>query len=74
MNTSEDGDAKIILNDRSSLFDCTVRNLTNCGACLEIASPIGIPQQFEISFDRGRSSRPCTVIWQANDQIGIEFG
>jgi hypothetical protein len=25
--------AKIILNNRSSLFDCTVRDLTNVGGC-----------------------------------------
>jgi hypothetical protein len=65
--------AKIILSGHSSLFDCRVRNLTNAGACLQIASPIGIPQLFEITFDCGRSSRPCRLIWQTNDQLGVEF-
>ena len=66
-------EAKIILNSHSSLLDCRVRNLTNFGACLQIASPIGIPQHFELTFDSARSSRLCRVIWQTNDQLGIEF-
>jgi hypothetical protein len=65
--------AKIILNGRSSLFDCTVRNLTNSGACVQTAILIGIPQHFELTFDCARSSRPCRVIWQTNDQFGVEF-
>jgi hypothetical protein len=65
--------AKLILNSRTSLLDCKVRNLTNFGACLQIASPLGIPQQFDITFDCGRSSRPCRVIWRTDHQLGIEF-
>jgi hypothetical protein len=65
--------AKIILNDRSSLFDCTVRNLTNLGASVHVPSTIGSPDIFALSFDSGRSSRGCRVIWRADDKIGVSF-
>jgi hypothetical protein len=64
---------KIILNDRASLFDCTVRNLTNLGASVHVPSTIGIPDVFALSFDFGRSSRGCRVIWRTKDKIGVAF-
>ena len=66
--------AKIILNNRSSLFDCTVINLTNLGSCVCLASSVGIPESFALSFDRARSSRPCRVIWRTEKKLGISFG
>ncbi len=66
--------AKIILNDRSSLSDCTVRNLTNVGASVHVPSTMGIPDVFALSFDCGRSSRQCLVIWRAENKIGVSFG
>jgi hypothetical protein len=65
--------AKIILNDRASLFDCTVRNLTNAGASGHLPSTVGIPDVFSLSFDYGRSSRGCRVIWRADDKLGVWF-
>jgi hypothetical protein len=66
--------AKIILNDQASLFDCTVRDLTNVGASVHVPSTMGIPDVFALSFDCGRSSRQCRVIWRAKHQIGVSFG
>jgi PilZ domain len=65
--------AKIILDNRSSLFDCTVRNLTNHGASVHLASSVGIPDVFSLSFDFGRSSRRCRVIWRTENKIGVVF-
>jgi hypothetical protein len=65
--------AKIILNDRASLFDCTVHNLTNVGASVHVPSTIGIPEVFALSFDFGRSTRGCRVIWRADDKLGVSF-
>jgi hypothetical protein len=65
--------AKSLLNNSTSLLDCSVRNLTNLGACLQISSPLGIPQQFDVTFDYARTRRPCRVIWQTSKQLGVEF-
>jgi len=66
--------AKIILNKRSPLFDCTVFNLTNVGACLCFQSTAGIPDSFDLTFDSARSIRQCHVIWRTESKIGVSFG
>jgi PilZ domain len=63
----------LLMNNSTSLLDCSVRNLTNLGACLQISSPLGIPQQFDVTFDYARTRRPCRVIWQTSKQLGVEF-
>jgi hypothetical protein len=65
--------AKIITNHRSSVVDCTVRNLTNVGACLHVASTYGIPEAFDLSFEGARASRHCHVIWRTDTQVGVAF-
>jgi len=66
--------AKIILNNRSSLFDCTVINMTNLGSCVCLPSSIGIPDSFALSFDGARSSRQCRVVWRTENKLGLSFG
>jgi ribosomal protein S1 len=65
--------AKIILNTRASVIDCTVRNLTNLGACVEMPSVTGTLDSFDLTFDAGRSFRNCHVIWRAGSKFGIVF-
>lgn len=65
--------ARIVFNRRSSTIDCVVRNLTNIGASLHVASTVGIPARFELTFDGGRSSRACNVLWSRQSMLGIAF-
>ena len=66
--------AKIILHNLSSIFDCTVLNLTNVGACICVPSSVGIQNSFDLSFDRANSSRRCRVIWRTENRVGVSFG
>jgi len=66
--------AKIILDRRTSLIHCTVLDLTGCGACLSLAATYRLPETFELTFDYGRSRRPCQVRWRTDDKIGVSFG
>ena len=63
--------AKIGFN-RGSVIDCTMRNISDHGACLKVASPLGIPEFFDLIFDDG-TIRPCCVKWRTATQIGVEF-
>jgi hypothetical protein len=63
--------AKILVMERNSTLDCIVRNLSDTGACLYVASPIGIPAKFELSLDRSRHA--CRVAWQSADRVGVAF-
>ena len=65
--------ARISFNKRSATIDCVVKNLSAQGACLQVASPIGIPEFFDLVFDSDDSIRPCQVVWRNLKQIGVEF-
>ena len=64
--------AKFILG-RSSVFDCVVRDLTNLGAGIDIPNAIDLPEAFEMTFDDGRSIRPCRLVWRTLSKTGVEF-
>jgi hypothetical protein len=69
--------AEIVLSRRASVaaatVPCTLRDLTNLGACLTLAATDRVPDTFELTLDRGRSLRPCRVRWRSADQIGVSF-
>jgi hypothetical protein len=63
---------KIVI-DNQSIIDCTVRTLTYKGASLEIVSPIGIPDIFELSIPVDNFARKCRVSWKQSHRIGVTF-
>jgi hypothetical protein len=65
--------ARILFNKHRSVIDCTVRNLSPVGACLKVASAIGIPERFDVIFDADHTVRPCRVVWHKENQLGVEF-
>jgi PilZ domain len=65
--------ARILFNQHHSVIDCTVRNLSAAGACLNVASAIGIPERFDVIFDADQSVRPCRMVWHKEKQLGVEF-
>lgn len=52
-------------------IDCTVRNISETGAALEVTSPLGIPTEFMLETDGNK--RPCRVVWRREKRIGIAF-
>lgn len=55
-------------------IDCRVRNLSPIGACLEVTSPLGIPEQFVLVIETDHFRQPCHVIWRSPTRLGVEFG
>lgn len=64
---------QIVFNHRSSVIDCTVRNLSAHGACLELAGTAGVPDSFDLLLDDGARSLHCTVRWRSMRRIGVTF-
>ena len=62
-----------ILFNRAAGIDCCVRNLSAKGACLEVASQVGIPAEFVLLIERDRLRQPCQVIWRRATRLGVEF-
>jgi hypothetical protein len=70
--------AKIIVNSRpsngrSSVIHCTLQDLTSHGAQLTLASTFRLPDTFELTFEHGRSRRPCRVVWRTANRFGVAF-
>lgn len=65
--------AATIAFNRAAGIDCTVRNISDGGACLEVASPFGIPGDFELRIASDHVVRPCHVVWQTQRRIGVAF-
>ena len=66
------GGGRMVFNHASSTINCTLRNISDAGARLDVASVLGVPAYFDLKID-GQPSRPCEVVWRSSDAIGIAF-
>ncbi|MDD1531341.1 pilus assembly protein PilZ [Bradyrhizobium sp. WBOS7] len=55
-------------------IDCTVRNLSDTGAALDVTSPLGIPERFILFVPADAAHLSCTVVWRKEKRIGVRFG
>jgi PilZ domain len=61
---------KILLG--SHAVPCTVRNLSDAGACLEVQTTVGIPSMFEFVMP-SQPPRTCKVVWLGETRMGVHF-
>lgn len=62
----------IAMNGTSDI-DCRVRNLSPLGACLEVDTPVGIPDDFVLVIESEHLKQPCHVIWRMATRLGVAF-
>jgi len=54
-------------------ISCTVRNISETGANLEVAAPFGIPRLCTLIIDGENMRHECTVAWCTEKRIGVKF-
>lgn len=54
-------------------IDCTVRNLSASGAALDVVSPVGIPDRFDLVIVAEHVRKRCRVVWRKERRIGVTF-
>jgi hypothetical protein len=54
-------------------IDCTVRNISETGAALEVVSPLFIPDRFTLFVPSEQLKRPCRIAWRKQKRIGVTF-
>ena len=64
---------KIVVKQGASVFDCTVRNLSDEGACVDLGTTLGVPDCFVLNIEADRISRACQVVWRTERRIGVRF-
>jgi PilZ domain-containing protein len=61
---------KIFLGSRG--VPCTVRSLSETGACLQVQTTYGIPSLFELAIADG-DRRTCKVVWLDSTRLGVQY-
>lgn len=56
-----------------SAIDCTVRNLSATGAALNVPSPVGIPENFDLVVSSDALRFACRVVWRKAGRVGVRF-
>ena len=59
--------------NRAGTIDCRVRNLSELGACLEVANQVGIPDDFTLVIESDHLMQKCRVIWRTATRMGVAF-
>ena len=54
------------------VIDCTIRNISETGACLEVYDPV-LQNLFDLVFDLNQARRACRVVWRKHPRMGVEF-
>jgi hypothetical protein len=53
---------------------CMVRNMSDTGAMLDVATAAGIPEHFTLVLRVADGRRvPCQVVWWKEKRIGVAF-
>jgi hypothetical protein len=52
---------------------CTVRNISDSGAALEVATVLWFPDRFTLGIESDGISKPCHIVWRKEKRIGVAF-
>ena len=64
--------ATVVFDGGRTRLDCVIRDLSEGGAKLQVATVKGIPQSFDLIAPRHRPHH-CRVIWRALKEMGVQF-
>jgi PilZ domain len=64
---------RIVFHSAQSTIACTIRDLSDGGAKLQVTSAVGVPDEFTLAFDDGSASKRCSVRHRTATNIGVEF-
>jgi hypothetical protein len=62
----------IVLKNGSGMR-CVIRNSSPFGACLQVDSHFGVPQDIFLWIVGEKFKRPCRIVWRTNSQLGVLF-
>lgn len=62
-----------IISFEGTGIGCTVRNLSQSGAALDVADTERLPPSFKLAIEADNFLRPCRLVWSAGRRIGVAF-
>jgi hypothetical protein len=63
---------KAILS-KSTIIDCTIRDLSETGARLEFSGPTQLPKEFVLRVAMTGAQAPVELMWQRGLSAGVRF-
>lgn len=54
-------------------IDCTVKNISELGAALDVVTPLFIPDRFTLYIPTDHFKRHCHIVWRQEHRIGVAF-
>jgi hypothetical protein len=64
---------KIVLENKTSVFDCRVRNLSGHGALLKLPNTVSVPDTFLLQIVNEDISMKAYVRWRTATELGVQF-
>jgi hypothetical protein len=65
--------ARIVFDEPDSTMDCTIRDLSDNGACVEVSNTRLVPSLFRLVRASG-ATQFCRVAWRTRNKLGVTFG
>jgi hypothetical protein len=65
--------AKIISLDRTTVADCTIRNISNTGAQLVVENQAVVPKDFFFLQPKENTMCQAKVMWRREKLVGVHF-
>ena len=64
---------QIITNSNSSTVDCIIRDVSDAGARLRVASTISVPETFLLLIKSENAIVPVQRVWRNAHEVGVTF-
>lgn len=65
---------RIIFNNRCSVIECTIRDISETGAKISFAHPTPLPAEFELDIPSKGPPVRARVMWSNGKECGVFFG
>jgi len=67
--------AKIVFNNKQSVLDCVIRDISGTGARLRVDGAATLPERFLLRLParEGVVERPVRVVWRSVGDVGVAF-
>ncbi len=66
-------DARVVFNNRFSIIECTVRDISDTGARISFPHSTPLPPEVELEIFRTGQSFRARVMWSSGNQHGLMF-
>jgi hypothetical protein len=64
---------RVVFNNRFSLIECTVRDLSGTGAQITFSHPVSLPSELEFEIPKKGLSTRAQVMWSSGIHHGLMF-